>query len=142
MRIMKEFQEFAMKWNVVDLAVWVVIGGAFGKIVSSLVSDIIMPIVGFLTAWVDVKDLAYQFEAPTLDWTTKIVDLKWGMFIQSMIDFIIIAFAIFIFIKIINKAMKKKPQTAPVVPAGPTDIELLTEIRDLLKTTHKFTKEL
>ncbi len=133
MRIMKEFQEFAMKGNVIDLAVWVVIGGAFGKIVSSLVADVIMPIVGFLTAWVDVKDLSYKFMAPTLDGSSKIVELKWGMFVQSMIDFMIIAFAIFIFIKIINKAMKKKPQAVPDIPAGPTDIELLTEIRDLLK---------
>lgn len=132
MQILKEFKEFAMKGNVIDLAVWVVIGGAFGKIVSSLVSDIIMPIVGFLTAWVDVKDLAYSFTAVALDGSEKVVDLKWGMFLQTMIDFIIIAFAIFIFIKIINKATRKKPEPkAP--PAGPTDVELLTEIRDLLK---------
>ena len=121
-----------MKGNVIDLAVWVVIGGAFGKIVSSLVADIIMPIVGFLTAWVDVKNLVYKFTAPTLDGTEKVVELKWGMFLQTMIDFIIIAFAIFIFIKIINKTMKKKPTPTPE-PSGPTDVELLTEIRDLLK---------
>ncbi len=134
MKVIKEFKEFAMKGNVVDLAVWVVIGGAFGKIVSSLVADIIMPIIGFLTAWVDVKNLAYRFEAATIDGVPKIVDLRWGMFLQSMIDFIIIAFSIFIFIKIINKTIKKKP--TPVVttqPSGPTDVELLTEIRDLLK---------
>lgn len=128
---MKEFRDFAMKGNVIDLAVWVVIGGAFWKIVSSLVWDIIMPIIWFLTAGVDVKDLAYQFEAPALDGSMKMVDLKWGMFLQTMIDFVIIAFAIFIFIKIVNKAMKKKPAPAPA-PSGPTDVELLTEIRDLL----------
>jgi large conductance mechanosensitive channel len=131
---MKEFQEFAMKWNVIDLAVWVVIGGAFGKIVSSLVSDIIMPIIGFLTAWVDVKNLVYKFTAPTLDGTAKVVELKWGMFLQTMIDFTIIAFAIFIFIKVINKTMKKKPAPAPE-PSGPTETELLMEIRDLLKAS-------
>lgn len=133
MSVLKEFRDFAMKGNVVDLAVGVVIGGAFGKIVSSLVSDIIMPIIGFLTAGVDVKDLAYKFQAPALDGSMKMVELKWGMFLQTMIDFVIVAFAIFIFIKIINKATKKKPAAEPVVPAGPTDVELLIEIRDLLK---------
>ena len=108
-----------------------VIGGAFGKIVSSLVGDIIMPIVGFLTAGVDVKNLAYQFEAATIDGVPKIVDLRWGMFLQSMIDFVIIAFSIFIFIKIINKTVKRKPTPEPT--PGPSDVELLTEIRDLLK---------
>lgn len=123
-----------MKGNVIDLAVGVVIGGAFWKIVSSLVSDIIMPIVGFLTAGVDVKELAYTFQAPAIDGSMKMVELKWGMFLQTMIDFIIIAFAIFIFIKLINKATKKKvtPEPEPI-KTGPTDIELLTEIRDLLK---------
>ena len=129
---MKEFKEFAMKGNVIDLAVWVVIGWAFWKIVSSLVGDIIMPLVGYLTAWVDVKDLTLHFEALALDGSMKIVDIKWGLFMQWLIDFVIIAFAIFIFIKIMNKAMPKKP--APVAePSGPTDIELLTEIRDLLQ---------
>jgi len=134
MSVLKEFRDFAMKGNVIDLAVGVVIGGAFWKIVSSLVSDIIMPIVGFLTAGVDVKELAYTFQAPAIDGSMKMVELKWGMFLQTMIDFTIIAFAIFIFIKIINKATKKKatPEPEPT-KTGPTDIELLTEIRDLLK---------
>ncbi len=134
MSVLKEFRDFAMKGNVIDLAVGVVIGGAFWKIVSSLVSDIIMPIVGFLTAGVDVKELAYTFQAPAIDGSMKMVELKWGMFLQTMIDFIIIAFAIFIFIKLINKATKKKttPEPEPI-KTGPTDIELLTEIRDLLK---------
>ncbi len=131
MSVLKEFRDFAMKGNVVDLAVWVVIGAAFWKIVSSLVSDVIMPIIGFLTAGVDVKDLAYKFQATALDGTVKMVDLKWGMFLQTMIDFIIIAFTIFMFIKILNKASRKKPE--PKVVAGPTDVELLSEIRDLLK---------
>lgn len=133
MRIIKEFKDFAMKGNVIDLAVWVIIGGAFGKIVSSLVADIIMPIIWFLTAWVDVKDLSYQFTTIGYNGSEKIVDLKWGMFLQTTIDFIIIAFAIFIFIKVINKAVKKKPEPKVPEPTGPTDIELLVEIRDLLK---------
>ncbi|MBX9809185.1 large-conductance mechanosensitive channel protein MscL [Candidatus Gracilibacteria bacterium] len=132
MSILKEFRDFAMKGNVIDLAVGVVIGSAFGKIVSSLVSDIIMPIIGFLTAGVDVKDLVYTFQAPVLDGSIKMVELKWGMFIQTMLDFIIIAFAIFIFIKLISKATRKK-QNPETPPAGPTELELLTEIRDLLK---------
>ncbi len=130
MSILKEFKDFAMKGNVIDLAVWVIIGGAFGKIVSSLVSDIIMPIIGFLTAGVDVKDLTYSFKAPGLDWATRTVELKWGMFLQTTIDFVIIAFAIFLFIQVINKATKKKKEVAP---SGPTEIEILSEIRDLLK---------
>lgn len=132
MSVLKEFRDFAMKGNVIDLAVGVVIGGAFGKIVSSLVSDVIMPIVGYLTAGVDVKDLAYKFSAPALDGTEKVVELKWGMFLQTTIDFLIIAFVIFLVIKAMTKVMKKKTETP--VPAGPTDIELLTEIRDLLKS--------
>ena len=134
MSILKEFRDFAMKGNVIDLAVGVVIGGAFGKIVSSLVSDIIMPIIGFLTAWVDVKDLVYTFQAPVLNGTTKMVELKWGMFVQTMLDFIIIAFAIFIFIKLLSKATKKKnTPEEPTPPTWPTETELLIEIRDLLK---------
>ena len=129
MSMLKEFKEFAMKGNVVDLAVGVVIGTAFGKIINSLVSDIIMPIVGFLTAGVDVKDLVYKFVVP---WMENAVELKYGMFIQTTIDFTIIAFTIFIVIKVMNKATKKK-KPEEVAPAGPTDVELLTEIRDLLK---------
>ena len=115
MKVIQEFREFAIQGNVADLAVGVVIGGAFGKIVSSLVSDIIMPIVGFLTAGVDIKYLAYKFQAPSLDGNIKMIELKWGMFLQTMIDFVIIAFAIFIFIKIINRATKRKPKTEPVI---------------------------
>ena len=121
-----------MKGNVIDMAVWVIIGGAFGKIVSSLVENIFMPIVGYLTAWVDVKDLAIKMSLPAVDGTMKVVDLKYGAFLQSMIDFIIVAFCIFLFIKLINKLLKKKKEEpAPVVRAE--DILLLEEIRDLLK---------
>lgn len=90
-----------------------------------------MPIVGFLTAGVDVKDLSYHFTAYSLDGSTNTVELKWGMFLQTMIDFLIIAFAIFIFIKILHKATRKKKEAPP--PSGPTELELLSEIRDLLK---------
>ncbi len=130
--VLKEFKDFAMKGNVIDMAVWVIIGGAFGKIVSSLVENIFMPIVGYLTAWVDVKDLAIKMSLPAVDGTMKVVDLKYGAFLQSMIDFIIVAFCIFLFIKLINKLLKKKKEEpAPVVRAE--DILLLEEIRDLLK---------
>lgn len=132
MSVIKEFRDFAMKGNVVDLAVGVVIGSAFGKIVSSLVSDMIMPIIWFLTAGVDVKKLAYTFQTTDLNGTPQLVEVKWGMFLQTMIDFVIIAIAIFLIIKLINKATRKKPAPEPK-PAGPSDIELLTEIRDLLK---------
>ena len=124
MSMIKEFKEFAMKGNVIDLAVGVVICTAFGKIIASLVADIIMPIVGFLTA----GGLAYKFVVPG---TESAVELKWGMFAQATLDFIIVAFAIFVFVKILTKAMPKKKVEA--APAGPTDVELLTEIRDLLK---------
>ncbi len=132
MSVLKEFRDFAMKGNVIDLAVGVVIGGAFGKIVSSLVSDVIMPIVGYLTAGVDVKDLTYKFTALALDGKEKVVEVKWGMFLQTTIDFLIIAFVIFLVIKAMTKVIKKKTETP--APAGPTDIELLTEIRDLLQS--------
>lgn len=126
MSVLKEFQEFAMKGNVIDLAVGVVIGTAFGKIVSSIVGDIIMPLVGVLTGGIDFKGLEY---------TVGGAAVKYGAFIQSIVDFIIIAFCIFIVVKVMNKALPKKKEEAPV--AGPSDNELLSEIRDLLKKSHK-----
>ncbi|EIJ68549.1 MULTISPECIES: large-conductance mechanosensitive channel protein MscL [Pasteurellaceae] len=126
MSFMKEFREFAMRGNVVDMAVGVIIGGAFGKIVSSLVADIVMPVLGVLTGGVDFKDLKIVLAEAVGE--TPAVTLNYGLFIQNIFDFIIIAFAIFMMVKAINKV--KKP--AEVVK-GPTSEELLTEIRDLLK---------
>ncbi len=136
MSIFKEFRDFAIKGNVVDLAVAVVIGTAFGKIVTSLVEDIIMPVIGKLTGGLDFSNMYYAFGNMTVTAGMPLADAKkagavlaWGNFITISINFIIIAFCIFLVIKLMNKAMPKKPKEAP----GPTDIELLTEIRDLLK---------
>ena len=122
MSMLKEFRDFAMKGNVVDLAVGVIIGGAFGKIVSSLVGDVLMPLIGILLQGVDFTTLAY---------TIGDTNVKYGMFIQSVVDFVIVAFCIFIMIKQMNRF--KKPEAPAAPPAPPADIQLLTEIRDLLR---------
>lgn len=121
----KDFKEFALKGNVIDLAVAVVIGGAFGKIVTSLVNDIVMPIVAFLTSGVNFTEMAYK--------NGKVI-IAYGNFMQSIVDFIIIAFSIFIAVRLITKFRKKEAaEPAHEEPAKPTETELLTEIRDLLK---------
>ena len=137
MGFISEFKEFAMKGNVMDMAVGVIIGGAFGKIVSSLVNDILMPLIGKLTGGVSFTDLfvtlgdgEYKTLAEAQEAGTAV--LAYGQFIQNIIDFIIIAFCIFLMIKGMNKLKKEKP-AEPEAPAGPTQEELLTEIRDLLK---------
>lgn len=128
--MLKEFKEFAMKGNVVDLAVAVVIGGAFGKIVTSFVNDVIMPPIGMLMGGVDFADLKVIMKAATEE--AEAVTLNYGSFINTLVDFIIVAFAIFMVIKGLN-SMKKKKEEAPPPPPGPTKEEtLLTEIRDLL----------
>ncbi|MBP5799223.1 MAG: large conductance mechanosensitive channel protein MscL [Prevotella sp.] len=137
MGFVKEFKEFAMKGNVMDMAVGVIIGGAFGKIVSSLVNDVIMPLVGKATGGVSFTDLFFNLgegEYKTLAEAQEAgaAVLAYGQFIQNIIDFIIIAFCIFLMIKAMNKMKKEKP-AEPEAPAGPTQEELLTEIRDLLK---------
>ena len=124
MSFLSEFKAFAMRGNVVDLAVGVVIGAAFGKIVTSLVNDIIMPPIGMLLGGVNFSDLSIA-----LDEAGKVV-IKYGAFIQTMIDFLIISMAIFLLIKALNKLQKPKEAT----PAGPTQEELLIQIRDILKT--------
>ena len=126
MSFIKEFREFAMRGNVVDMAVGVIIGGAFGKIVSLLVSDIFMPVLGILTGGSDFKDMKFVFAQAQGD--VPAVTLNYGVFIQNVIDFIIIAFAIFMMIKALNKVRKPEEKKA-----GPTSEDLLTEIRDLLK---------
>ena len=122
MGFIKEFKEFAMKGNVMDMAVGVIIGGAFGKIVSSLVDDVLMPIIGMITGGVDFTQLAI---------TVGEANIKYGTFLQNIIDFIIIALCIFCMIKAMNK-LKKEAPAEPEAPASPTPEELLTEIRDLL----------
>ncbi|WP_434779561.1 large-conductance mechanosensitive channel protein MscL [Neisseria sp. Ec49-e6-T10] len=128
MGFLKDFRDFAMRGNVIDLAVGVVIGGAFGKIVSSLVSDIIMPLLGYAISGLDFKDLSITL--PQVHENLPAVTLKYGMFVQSIVDFTIIAFAIFIFIRLISK-LKKETSEAAVEPTA--EEKLLTEIRDLLK---------
>ena len=131
MGLMKDFKAFAMKGNVIDLAVAVIIGGAFGKIVSSVVNDILMPPIGLLLGKVDFKDLKLILRHGT-DGAAD-VTMNYGMFIQNTIDFLIIAFCIFLIIKAISKLEKKKEE-APAAPPAPTKQEqLLEEIRDLLK---------
>ena len=140
MGFVKEFKEFAMKGNVMDMAVGVIIGGAFGKIVSSLVDDIIMPLVGKVLGNADFTNLYVALSDKIPDGTpleqAKAMGsvFAYGSFIQNVVDFLIIAFCIFMMIKGMNKLNKKKEEApAPEEPKGPTQEELLTEIRDLLK---------
>lgn len=129
--MLKEFKEFALKGNVVDLAVGVIIGGAFGKIVTSLVNDIIMPIIGILLNGVNFTDLKYVIKPASGDIPESAI--LYGSFIQNIVDFLIIAFCIFIMVKAMN-SLKKKEEKKEEKPAEPTeDVVLLTEIRDLLK---------
>ena len=139
MSMIKEFKEFAMRGNVVDMAVGIIIGGAFGKIISSLVSDIIMPPIGFLLGGVNFTDLKLVIKDAFLNSAgveVPAVSINYGSFIQVTIDFLIIAFAIFMMIKAMN-SMKKKEEAAPATPPPPqeptNEEKLLGEIRDLLK---------
>ena len=132
----KEFKEFAFKGNVIDMAVGVVVGGAFGKIVTSLVSDIITPVIALITGGTDLKNLKYVFTPATEEVAESA--LNYGMFLQNIIDFLIIAFSIFMFVKIINVAKKKFEKKQEAVEEaeevkGPSTEDLLAEIRDLLK---------
>ena len=131
MKFVKEFREFAIKGNVVDMAVGVVIGAAFGKIVSSLVSDVISPPLGYLIGGVDFKGLEYTLP-PLIDGQVA-VTIRYGAFLQSVFDFIIVAFAIFLAVKAINRLRRKQAQEAAPPPPTPREQVLLEEIRDLLK---------
>ena len=127
MGFIKEFKEFAMKGNVMDMAVGVIIGGAFGKIVTSLVDDVLMPVISKLTGGLDFANgLALKIGEGD-----SAAVLKYGNFIQNVVDFLIVAFCIFLMVKAMNKLMPKKEE--PEEPAGPTQEELLADIRDLLK---------
>ena len=127
MGMISEFKEFAMKGNLIDMAAGIIIGAAIGKVVSSLVADVIMPPIGVLMGGVDFTDLAYTLQAAAGD--VPAVAIKYGAFAQTLIDFVIVAFAIFMIIKIMNKAQRKQEEA----PAGPSQEDLLIEIRDLLK---------
>ncbi|MFC3394037.1 large-conductance mechanosensitive channel protein MscL [Brenneria rubrifaciens] len=131
MSIIKEFREFAMRGNVVDLAVGVIIGTAFSKIVSSLVSDIIMPPLGLLIGGVDFKQFSLVLRGAQGD--VPPVIMHYGVFIQNIFDFIIVAFAIFMAIKLMNKMRRKQEQAPATPPKLSAEEKLLTEIRDLLK---------
>ena len=121
MSLANEFRDFAVKGNVVELAVAVIIGAAFGKIVASLVADIVMPLVGLLLGGLDFKGLALE---------VRDAKIEYGKFIQTCVDFVIIAWAIFLAVKLINR-FKRREEAAPAAP--PRDVQLLEEIRDLLK---------
>ncbi|HHQ4633405.1 MULTISPECIES: large-conductance mechanosensitive channel protein MscL [Aeromonas] len=132
MSLIQEFKAFAARGNVIDMAVGIIIGAAFGKIVSSFVGDVIMPPIGLILGGVDFSDLAITLKAA--EGATPAVVIAYGKFIQTIIDFLIISFAIFMGLKAIN-TLKKKQEEEAAAPAGPTkDQELLTEIRDLLKS--------
>lgn len=135
-KFLSDFKAFAMKGNVVDMAVGVIIGGAFGKIVSSLVNDVIMPVISIATGGVDFKHLTMTLrDATTAADGSEVaaLTLNYGMFIQNIVDFLIIAFSIFVALRVVMKFKKKEEeQPAPAAPAGPTQEELLTQIRDLL----------
>ena len=127
----QDFKKFAMKGNVLDLAVAVIIGGAFGKIVSSFVNDVIMPLIGVLLGQSAIDDLKYVITPETE--TTAELAIRYGVFLQAIVDFVIIAFVLFIIVRYAQKLKKKEEELPSAPPEPPKDIMLLTEIRDLLK---------
>ena len=131
MGFIKEFKEFAVKGNVMDMAVGVIIGGAFGKIVSSFVADVLMPPIGLALGGVDFSDLAVTLK--DAEGEAAAVTMKYGVFIQTVVDFLIIAFAIFLVVKAMNTVMKKEAEAPPPPPKPSKEEELLTEIRDALR---------
>lgn len=144
MAFIKEFKEFAMKGNVVDMAVGVIIGAAFGKIVSSLVDDIIMPLVGVATGGINFTDYKWVIKDAVMKGTEVLepeVTLNWGAWIQTIVNFLIVAFCIFVMIKFMNQLRKKKDEVPAPAPAEPSNEEkLLTQIRDLLEDQAKSKK--
>ena len=132
-KFLSDFKEFAMKGNIIDMAVGVIIGGAFGKIVTSLVNDMIMPVISLVTGGEGYKNLKHVITEASADGSVQEVAINYGIFIQNIIDFIIIALSIFGALRVIMK-FKKKEEAAPAAPPAPSAEEtLLTEIRDLLK---------
>lgn len=135
-KFLTEFKEFAVKGNALDMAVGVIIGAAFGKIVSSIVDDIIMPPIGWLIGGVDFSNLKITLPAEQIveGVATQPATINYGLFIQNVIDFLIVAFCVFLLVKAINKLTKKKEEETPAAPPAPSAEEkLLTEIRDLMK---------
>jgi len=142
--LLKEFKDFAMRGNVVDMAVGVIIGAAFGKIVSSLVDDIIMPLIGVATGGMNFTDYKWVIQKAVMDGQEVLkpeVTLNWGTWVQTVVDFLIVAFCIFIMIRFINNMrtrMEKSKEETPAAPPAPSKEEvLLTEIRDILKQQQK-----
>lgn len=136
MSLLKEFKNFAMRGNVIDMAVGIIIGGAFGKIVASIVNDLLMPPIGLLVGGVDFKDLKLVLKEASTDASGQAINavtLNYGNFIQTTVDFLIIAFSVFLLIKIINNFSKKKEEKPAEPPKPSKEVELLSEIRDLLK---------
>jgi large conductance mechanosensitive channel len=136
MGMLKEYRDFISKGNVVDLAVGVIIGGAFGKIVTSLVNDVVMPPIGYMLNGINFRELRLPIRAAEIDAAGTVIKpevaINYGNFIQSAIEFLIIAWVIFLVVKGIN-AMRKKEEAAPAAPAASNEEKLLVEIRDLLK---------
>ena len=143
-KVLQEFRQFAMRGNVVDMAVGVIIGGAFGKIVSSVVADIIMPPIGLIVGGVNFSDLKLTLKDAVMEGGVEVVPavtLNYGNFLQVTLDFIIIAAAVFLLVKGVNALNLKKKEEPKTPPAPPADIQLLTEIRDLLKKERKNVSE-
>jgi len=139
-KFFQEFKTFAMRGNVVDMAVGIIIGGAFGKIVSSLVADVIMPCIGLLVGGINFSDLKITMKQAVIDasgQTIPAVTLNYGILIQVVFDFLIIAFCIFLMIKAINRFNTKKEEMPPPPPQISDEVKLLTEIRDVLKENKK-----
>lgn len=140
-QFVQEFKKFAMRGNVIDMAVGIIIGGAFGKIVSSVVNDLVMPGIGLIIGGGNFKELKIVLKEAVMDGETVVspaVSINYGNFLQTTFDFLIIAFAVFMLVKAVNKLSKKKEVEAkPAAP--PADVQLLTEIRDLLK--EKYSKK-
>jgi len=133
-KFLSEFKNFAMRGNVVDMAVGVIIGGAFGKIVTSIVDDILMPPIGWLIGGVNFSDLKFELPAEEIGGVKMAAaTINYGNFIQNTIDFLIVAFCIFLLVKVINKMSKKKEEEPAAPPAPSNEEKLLAEIRDLLK---------
>ena len=133
-KFIQEFKDFAIKGNALDMAVGVIIGGAFGKIVTSIVNDVIMPPIGWLIGGINFKDLKYDMPVNPLNEGGEPVSIAYGSFLQTCFDFFIVAFCVFLMVRGLMKLSHKKKEEAPAKPAEPSaEVKLLTEIRDALK---------